>query len=95
VINHSGAFKKTEVPVKEFQDAIGGPPALVLPHDPALFGSAANNGQMIGEVNAKHKACELMRDFAVALSGRGTAQAKKPAKRRSMLSLPSLKLKTS
>jgi pilus assembly protein CpaE len=95
VINHSGAFKKTEVPVKEFQAAIGGPPALVLPHDPTLFGSAANNGQMIGEVNAKHKACELMRDFAVALSGRGAAQAKKPAKKRSMLALPSLKLKTS
>ncbi|MGH6718799.1 MAG: AAA family ATPase [Alphaproteobacteria bacterium] len=95
VVNHSGAFRKTEVPVKEFQEATGGVPALVLPHDPSLFGTAANNGQMIGEVNAKHKVCEQMREFAVALSGRSAAQARKPAKKRSMLALSGLKLKAS
>ena len=97
VINHVGAFRKTEVPVKEFQEAIGGPPSLVLPHDPVLFGTASNNGQTIGEVNAKHKACETMREFAIRLSGRSPAAvAKGPAKRKSFFTLPGLlKLKTS
>lgn len=96
VINHVGAYRKTEVPVKEFQEAIGGPPSLVLPHDPILFGTASNNGQTIGEVNAKHKACETMREFAIRLSGRSVAAAKAPVKRKSIFTLPGLlKFKTS
>ncbi|MEX2648225.1 MAG: AAA family ATPase [Alphaproteobacteria bacterium] len=96
VINHQGAFRKTEVPVKEFQDAIGGEPALVVPHDPILFGTASNNGQMIGEVNAKHKVCEQLRDFAAVLSGRGPVGARAGAKRGPRLALRGfLKLKPS
>lgn len=96
VVNHMGAYRKTEVPVKEFQEAVGGPPALVMPHDPVLFGTASNNGQMIGEVNEKHKACELLRDFSIALSGRAPVAAKAAAKRRSLLAWPGLlRLKTS
>jgi pilus assembly protein CpaE len=96
VLNHVGAFKRTEVPVKEFQDAIGGKPSLVLPHDAILFGTAANNGQMIGEVNAKHKVVEQLRDFAAGLSGRGAGAVKAAAKKKSKLALPGfLRLKTS
>ncbi len=96
VLNHVGAFKRTEVPVKEFQDAIGGKPSLVVPHDAILFGTAANNGQMLGEVNAKHKVVDALREFATSMSARGAGTMKTAAKKRGKLALPGfLKLKTS
>ncbi|MSP81445.1 MAG: hypothetical protein EXQ94_00555 [Alphaproteobacteria bacterium] len=96
VLNHVGAFKRTEVPVKEFQNAIGGKPSLVIAHDAILFGTAANNGQMVGEVNAKHKLVEGLREFAATLSGRGAGTTKTAAKKKSKLTLSGfLKLKTS
>ena len=43
----------------------------MIPFEPQLFGSAANNGQMISEVSAGHKTAELFRQMAQALTGRG------------------------
>lgn len=95
VLNHIGQFRRTEVPVKEFQEAVGGPPILVVPHDAVLFGTASNNGQMIGEVNARHKIVESMRAFAITVGGRSPATAK-AAKPKGKLAIRSfLRLKTS
>ena len=77
VLNHAGAYKKTELSPKDFENALEKEPDLVMPHDPALFGTAGNNGQMIGELNPKHKAVESLRDFALKISGRQPAQKKK------------------
>src|SRR4029077_1300607 len=50
VINQIGIAKKPEIPIKEFAAAVGCEPSLVLPFDAQLFGTAANNGQMLAEI---------------------------------------------
>ena len=62
--------------MKEFAKALQIEPALVLPFDPKLFGRAANNGQMIFEVNAKAKASEGLAQFTQVLSRREPIVAK-------------------
>ncbi len=70
VINQVGVPKRPEIPVKDFAEAIGLEPTLVLPFNPGLFGAAANNGQMIEELDSKSKATEGMRYLAKQLCGR-------------------------
>jgi pilus assembly protein CpaE len=76
VINQVGVPKRPEIPVKDFAEAIGLEPTLVLPFNPGLFGAAANNGQMIEELDAKNKATEGMRYLAKQLCGRDPLPAK-------------------
>ena len=80
VLNHGGLSKKTEVPVKEFEEAAGAEVFAVIPHDPVVFGQAANNGQMLGDVNRKHKAVEAFVELAKLLTGRGEAPVRKRKK---------------
>ena len=47
-----------------------------------MFGSAANNGQMIAEISAGHRTSEMFLQIAQRLTGRG--ETKKP--RNSLLS---------
>ncbi len=70
VVNQVGLPGRPEIPLKEFAKALDLEPALVLPFDAKLFGQAANNGQMIFEVNAKAKAAEGLMTFAQQLSRR-------------------------
>jgi len=83
VINQVGVPKRPEIPVKDFAEAIGIEPTLVLPFNPGLFGSAANNGQMIEELDAKSKATEGMRYLAKQLCGRAPMPVK--ASKKSLL----------
>lgn len=83
VINQVGVPKRPEIPVKDFAEAIGIEPTLVLPFNPGLFGAAANNGQMIEELDSKNKATEGMRYLAKQLCGRDPLPAK--ASKRSFL----------
>ena len=73
VINMAGMPKRPEIPVKDFAEALGTQPALVLPFEPQLFGKAANNGQMITELDAKSKAAEGFTHLAGLVSGRVSA----------------------
>jgi pilus assembly protein CpaE len=75
ILNQVGAPGRPEIPVKEFAKALQIEPALVLPFDPKLFCKAANNGQMIFEVNAKAKSSEGLALFAQQLSRREAAPA--------------------
>lgn len=80
VLNQVGTPGRPEIPVKEFAKALQIEPALVLPFDPKLFGKAANNGQMIFDVNPKAKASEGLALFAQQLSRRdAAAPTAKPA----------------
>jgi len=72
VINMAGMPKRPEIPVKDFAEALGTQPALVLPFEPQLFGKAANNGQMITELDAKSKAAEGFTHLAGLVSGRAS-----------------------
>jgi pilus assembly protein CpaE len=61
VMNQTGIPKRPEIPVKEFAAAVGMEPNLVLPYDGHLFGTAANNGQMLPELQPQSVIAEGMR----------------------------------
>ncbi len=79
ILNQVGMPGRPEIPVKDFAKALGVEPALCLPFDAKLFGQAANNGQMIQEVNAKAKAAEGLSQFVQALARREAAAVKPKA----------------
>ena len=83
VLNQVGVPGRPEISVKDFSEAVGVEPVLVLPFEPKLFGQAANNGQMLGEANAKAKAAEAIAGLARAIARRETAAA--PAQKPSAL----------
>ena len=70
VINMAGTPKRPEIPVKEFEAALDLKAAAVIEFDSETFGQAANNGQMIEELNSKAKAVQHIRDVAMTLTGR-------------------------
>ena len=70
VINMAGMPKRPEIPVKDFADALGRRLYLVMPFEPQLFGKAANNGQMITELDPKSKAADGFAHLASLVSGR-------------------------
>jgi pilus assembly protein CpaE len=79
VLNQMGVAKRPEIPVKEFGAAVGQEPVLVLPFDPQLFGTAANNGQMLAEVQPNSQAAEGVRLLAEMVTGRAVTQPAKKA----------------
>ncbi|MBX3445918.1 MAG: AAA family ATPase [Parvibaculaceae bacterium] len=91
VLNQVGMPKRPEIPVKDFAEAVGTDATLVLPFNPGLFGTAANNGQMIEELEPKGKTAEGFRFLARELCGRETRAPKAKAARSSMFSFLSRK----
>ncbi|MGA8970681.1 MAG: AAA family ATPase [Pseudolabrys sp.] len=69
-LSQVGVPKRPEITPADFAKALENEPIAVIPFEPQLFGSAANNGQMIGEVSASHKTAEVFRQIAQALTGR-------------------------
>jgi pilus assembly protein CpaE len=77
LLNQIGVPKRPEVRAADFAKALGAEPAAAVPFEPQLFGTAANNGQMIAEVNANHKTAEIFVTLAKTITGRGVAKAPK------------------
>ncbi len=77
VVNQVGVPKRPEIPIKDFADALGAEPVLVLPFEPQIFGEAANNGQMIQEVKADSKTAEGLAHLAGLLTGQPCAPQRK------------------
>jgi len=75
-LNQVGVPKRPEINAVEFAKAIEGPPIVAIPFEPQIFGSAANNGQMIAEISAGHRASKMFVQIAQQMTGRG--DAKKP-----------------
>jgi pilus assembly protein CpaE len=73
LLNQVGVLKRPEIPTKDFAESVGVPPSLVVPFDPQLFGQAANNGQMLLEVQPKSPVGESVRRLAELVTGRATA----------------------
>jgi len=76
VLNMVGLPKRPEIPPKDFGQAIGIEPTLVLPFDAQLFGTAANNGQMIFDVAPESKVAQGLDQLAALLTGREVQTAK-------------------
>ncbi|UZF95308.1 AAA family ATPase [Bosea sp. NBC_00550] len=74
VLNKVGVPKRPEINASEFAKALGIDVLCTIPFDAQLFGTAANNGQMIAEVQAGSKASEAFTQIASALTGRGEAK---------------------
>ncbi|MEZ6010619.1 MAG: AAA family ATPase [Hyphomonas sp.] len=77
IINMSGVPKRPEIPVKDFAAAIGIEPEVILPFEPELFGTAANNGQMISETDPTARSSQGIDHLASLLTGRSVAMQQK------------------
>ncbi len=77
VVNFIGVPKRPEIGVAEFAKALDCEVAGALQFDPALFGTAANNGQMLSEVQPKAKSVEALMDVARKVLGRSDAKAQR------------------
>lgn len=77
LLNQVGIAKRPEIPAKDFAEAIGTEPQFVIPFDAALFGTAANNGQMLPQVDSKSHTVELIQEISGALTGRSAPEKKK------------------
>jgi pilus assembly protein CpaE len=73
-LNQVGVPKRPEIAPADFAKALEDPPLAVIPFEPQLFGSAANNGQMIAEISSSHKTAEMFRQLAQVLTGRAEAK---------------------
>jgi pilus assembly protein CpaE len=75
-LSQVGMSKRPEITPSEFAKAIENKPIASIPFDPRMFGTAANNGQMIAEISARHRASKMFVQIAQQLTGHG--DAKKP-----------------
>ena len=69
-INQVGVPKRPEIKPADFAKALDKEPVAVIPFDPQIFGTAANNGQMVAELSPKHATSEIFRQLAQVLTGR-------------------------
>jgi pilus assembly protein CpaE len=80
VLNGVGMLRRTEVAAADFIKTVDIKPIASIPHDAKLFGAAANNGQMIAEIEPKGKTAQIFDALASALAGLdGPTRAKKGA----------------
>jgi pilus assembly protein CpaE len=77
VLNQVGVPKRPEIPTKEFTNAVGQAPSLVLPFEPQLFGLAANNGQMLAQMQPNARVSEGIRQLAEMVTGRTVSSSAK------------------
>ncbi len=75
-LNQVGMPRRPEIDVRGFAKAVETPPIAAIPFDSRMFGTAANNGQMIAEISAGHRTTKMLLQIAQQLTGRGTT--KKP-----------------
>jgi pilus assembly protein CpaE len=79
VLNMANIPKRQEITLKEFEQALDIKAIASIDFDCETFSQAANNGQMIEEMNPKAKAPERFREIAMAMTHRRDVKADKPA----------------
>jgi pilus assembly protein CpaE len=75
-LNQVGMPKRPEIDARGFSKTIESQPIAAIPFNPRLFGTAANNGQMIAELTGGHRTTKMFLEVARRLTGRG--EVKKP-----------------
>jgi pilus assembly protein CpaE len=70
VLNQVGQPKRPEIPAKDFAETLGVDPACIFNFDPQLFGQAANNGQMLIELQSASPSAQAVRRLAQLITGR-------------------------
>ena len=77
ILNQTGMPKRPEIGAADFSEPLGISPMAEILFDPLLFGNAANNGRMLGEMDAAHAAVQTINEVAHILTGRSEVMAKK------------------
>ena len=77
VLNMSGVPKRQEITQKEFEQALDIKAISVIEYDCEAFSQAANNGQMIEEMDPKAKAAEKFREIAMGMTHRKEMKSEK------------------
>jgi pilus assembly protein CpaE len=70
VLNHVGANPKTELSRRDFANTLGSPITVAVPHEPTIFGEAANTGHMVGEGARAKGLIEPLEQLAALVSRR-------------------------
>ncbi len=77
ILNQVGLPKRPEIEASEFAKAVGIEVMTSIPFDAQLFGTAANNGQMIAEVQPGSKVADAFVQIGTVLTGRGEQKRSK------------------
>lgn len=77
IINQVGIPKRPEISPAEFAEPLDTTPIAIIPFDPQLFGNAANNGRMLGEMDANNAITHTISEISHVLTGRTEAKTKK------------------
>ena len=77
IINQAGIPKRPEISPADFADPLGISPMAVIPFDPLAFGNAANNGRMLGEMDAKNPIVATISEIAHIITGRSEIKSSK------------------
>ena len=93
VLNMTGMPKRPEITIKEFEAALDLKAVASIGFDAESFGQAANNGQMIEELNAKSEAAAAFRSLAMVLTHRKESRVEKKKKSALAPLLEKLKIK--
>ena len=80
IINRVNMPKRPEIPIKEFEQNLGIKAMAVIDFDIETFGQAANNGQMIEEINSKAASALAFRSIAMAITNRRDMKPEAKAK---------------
>ncbi|MCT9000029.1 AAA family ATPase [Chelativorans intermedius] len=77
ILNQTNMPKRPEIGADDFAEPLGIAPLAVIPFEPQLFGSAANNGRMLGEMDHDHPIVQTLNELAHVLTGRREIKAKR------------------
>ena len=77
IINQAGVPKRPEIAADDFAEPLDLMPMAVIPFEPALFGNSANNGRMLGEMDAQHAIVKTIGEISHVLTGRSELKTKK------------------
>ncbi len=76
VMNKTGVPKRPEIKPEEFSGVLDVASLSVIPFEPALFGTASNNGQMIAECDGRHAVAGMFEDMAARVCGKAEMHTK-------------------
>ena len=74
VMNRVALPKRPEIAVKEFASGVNITPSLIIPFDSKIFGTAANNGQMVAEVSGGARFGAMFESLGRKVVGKPEAQ---------------------
>ena len=77
VMNQVGVPKRPEISVADFVKPLDIQPAAIIPFDPAIFGMASNNGQMIAEADPKSQIGQSFEFIAQLVTGKAELKVEK------------------